>query len=248
VYYKSNFVVDTISLKTWSENTILFIGKRYTIFKSLDKMYNDSLIAEYAKVGSMLALDNSKNGVRPGASPTQITRFNANPLIINVYRYLMTNYLIKDDVRDIFKWKIDADTKIIGTFTVQKASCNFRGRSYEAWFCPDIPIPSGPWKFGGLPGLILEVYDSTGSVKYNFSGFENKESKASIMPKPPKDALEITYKQYLKLEDAFRADPIGFVNRANISAGVDTQVISIDGQKNPKAPKRPNNPIELEEY
>ena len=140
VYYKSNFVVDTISLKTWSENTVLFIGKRYTIFKSLDKMYNDSLIAEYAKVGSMLALDNSKNGVRSGASPTQITRFNANPLIVNVYRYLMTNYLIKDDVRDIFKWKIDGDTKIIGTFTVQKASCNFRGRSYEAWFCPDIPI------------------------------------------------------------------------------------------------------------
>lgn len=42
---------------------------------------------------------------------------------------------------------------------MSKATCTFRGREYTAWFCVDIPISNGPWKFGGLPGLILKVYD-----------------------------------------------------------------------------------------
>ena len=29
-----------------------------------------------------------------------------------------------------------------------------------AWFAPDIPIKRGPWRFNGLPGLILKLYDT----------------------------------------------------------------------------------------
>ncbi|HLT49681.1 MAG TPA: GLPGLI family protein [Aequorivita sp.] len=57
-------------------------------------------------------------------------------------------------------WKIDNETKKIGLFTAQKATVNFRGRDYVAWFTSEIPVPFGPWKFKGLPGLILEVYDT----------------------------------------------------------------------------------------
>ncbi|MBQ9362009.1 MAG: GLPGLI family protein, partial [Bacteroidaceae bacterium] len=41
----------------------------------------------------------------------------------------------------------------------QKATCRFRGRDFVAWFAADVPIKGGPWKFGGLPGCILKVYD-----------------------------------------------------------------------------------------
>ena len=41
----------------------------------------------------------------------------------------------------------------------QKATCRFRGRDFVAWFAIDVPIKGGPWKFGGLPGCILKVYD-----------------------------------------------------------------------------------------
>ena len=30
---------------------------------------------------------------------------------------------------------------------------------FVAWFAADVPIKGGPWKFGGLPGCILKVYD-----------------------------------------------------------------------------------------
>ena len=56
-------------------------------------------------------------------------------------------------------WVIQNDTLTVNGYLCQKATCEFRGRNYIAWFSMDIPISNGPWKFGGLPGLILKVYD-----------------------------------------------------------------------------------------
>ena len=56
-------------------------------------------------------------------------------------------------------WTIHNDTSTIIGHLCQKATCHFRGRNYTAWFALDIPICNGPWKFGGLPGIILKVYD-----------------------------------------------------------------------------------------
>ena len=41
-----------------------------------------------------------------------------------------------------------------------EAHYRFRGRLYTAWYYPDIPLPIGPWKLQGLPGIILEAYDA----------------------------------------------------------------------------------------
>jgi GLPGLI family protein len=57
-----------------------------------------------------------------------------------------------------FDWVLINETKKIGDFTCNKATCHFRGRDYVAWYTNEIPVPHGPWKFQGLPGLILEVY------------------------------------------------------------------------------------------
>ena len=54
-------------------------------------------------------------------------------------------------------WKISEETKTMQDMVLQKAECDFRGRHYIAWFNPKIPIPDGPWKLRGLPGLILEA-------------------------------------------------------------------------------------------
>ena len=56
-------------------------------------------------------------------------------------------------------WIITFDTQELLGYTCQKATCHFRGRNYVAWFAPDIPVRQGPWKLGGLPGLILKAHD-----------------------------------------------------------------------------------------
>jgi hypothetical protein len=39
----------------------------------------------------------------------------------------------------------------------KKATTNFRGRYWEAWYTEEIPIGQGPWKLCGLPGMILKA-------------------------------------------------------------------------------------------
>ena len=57
-------------------------------------------------------------------------------------------------------WTLCGDTLTICGYLCQKAVCSYRGRDFEAWFAPDIPVKEGPWTFGGLPGLILKVQDT----------------------------------------------------------------------------------------
>ena len=45
-------------------------------------------------------------------------------------------------------------------YDCRKATVDFAGRTYTAWFTPEIPLPFGPYKFGGLPGLILKIEDA----------------------------------------------------------------------------------------
>lgn len=58
------------------------------------------------------------------------------------------------------RWVLADEHQTICGYKCQKAVCHWRGRDYVAWFTPKIPLMSGPWKFGGLPGLIMKVYDT----------------------------------------------------------------------------------------
>jgi GLPGLI family protein len=71
-----------------------------------------------------------------------------------------------------FKWNLQNETKKIGKFTCNKATAKFRGREYIAWYTTEIPLPYGPWKLQGLPGLILEGYDTTEEIYYYFKSIE----------------------------------------------------------------------------
>jgi len=57
------------------------------------------------------------------------------------------------------KWTLMADRQTILGHECQKATTHWRGRDFVAWFSADIPVRLGPWSFGGLPGLILKLYD-----------------------------------------------------------------------------------------
>lgn len=69
------------------------------------------------------------------------------------------NIVIKENLYP-FKWNITNESKQVDQYICTKATTKFRGRNYEAWFTEEIPIQSGPWKMHGLPGLILELYDT----------------------------------------------------------------------------------------
>ncbi len=64
------------------------------------------------------------------------------------------------------EWRLEEDVKEIIGYTCKKATVDFRGRHYTAWYAPEIPLPYGPWSFHGLPGLILEIKDDTDRVSF----------------------------------------------------------------------------------
>lgn len=77
-------------------------------------------------------------------------------------------------------WFIGSETQDILGYQCQKATCKFRGRNYTAWFTTEIPLCYGPWKFGGLPGLILKVYDEKKEFVFHCVGIERPKSAIRI--------------------------------------------------------------------
>ena len=114
------------------------------------------------------------------------------------------NYLVKDTLYR-FEWQITGEQKKIQNYNCTKAMTTFRGRYYEAWFTEDIPLSNGPWKFGGLPGLIMEVYDSEKIYKYELSGIDLKAAVPSeliAIPNAYADDQSITHKEFMNLYTA----------------------------------------------
>ncbi len=75
-----------------------------------------------------------------------------------------------------FSWLITGRKKIISGYETQLATCLFRGRSYEAWFAPSIPISAGPNLFGGLPGLILELRSVDGDHHFTLEALHKRNA------------------------------------------------------------------------
>lgn len=75
-------------------------------------------------------------------------------------------YSITKEPLPVIEWKIEKETKSILNYKAQKASAHFRGRDYIAWFTPEIMISDGPFKFHGLPGLILKIKSTDGEYAY----------------------------------------------------------------------------------
>ena len=71
-----------------------------------------------------------------------------------------------------FNWNITSEKKKIEAYNCLKATTIFRGREYIAWFTPEIPLSDGPYKFWGLPGLILEIQDLNNEVFYVMESLE----------------------------------------------------------------------------
>ena len=57
-------------------------------------------------------------------------------------------------------WNLEEGNKVISGYTCNKATTTYGGRAWTVWYAPEIPSTAGPWKFNGLPGLILAAGDS----------------------------------------------------------------------------------------
>ena len=125
--------------------------------------------------------------------------------------FLVSTYNKRLSVTDLRKqiWHIEKITDKYKGFNVQKAITDFAGRRWIAWFTADIPIPDGPYKFYGLPGLILKLEDTIGSHKFNLTGIKNNIPDYNNYPvvNTRSPQIEISQEKYIEIYKEYRRDP-----------------------------------------
>lgn len=250
VHYKFSHIRDTTHpTEVSTENMLLFIGSNLSMYKSYDAIIQDSLnkkmieqtIANKKTVGDVLNSGLLNINLGNSNSTNKVSYFIDKSLnqIISSEKILNKSYIIKDQL-SVISWTITQETKKIADYNCQKATCYFRGRNYIAWFCTDLPFTNGPWKLGGLPGLLLEAYDEKKQVKFVFDGIEKTNASINII-QLPKNAITTTKKDLDNMKTAMRNDPSSFFGN---SFGTSDNVIKV--QMNPNYQKKViNNPIEL---
>lgn len=189
VRYSFSHIQDTTQKeKPYTENMLLVIGKNASVYTSYDKINRnlemEKQIQEQIKNQAGSGQMSIKIG-SPGTIPKAVTPldyfFYAGENKFFTKERIVNNYLVEEDAPKI-NWKINKDTASFSGVKCQKAIANFKGRTWTAWFAPDMPFQSGPWKLNGLPGLIIEAIDETKTVHFQFAGIENVKPEETKAP------------------------------------------------------------------
>lgn len=175
--------------------------------------------------------------------PAEIFYYRNDSKSIVTYRTFLTGQVLRyEEYLPEFKWKIEDMTDTILGYSVQKASCFFRGRNYIAWFSSEIPFKTGPYKFRGLPGLILKIEDSDKNFVWNVLGI--KKTNQPIKDYEWKYTNTTREKANATIQRMY-SDPISFIT----SLGGKVNLKQKDGsyKRTTSSDKQvPYNPIEKE--
>lgn len=240
ITYEVKIVVDTNNSNEIQEDIlVLKIGKH--ISKSYSKLLfqADSAYTEAMKRGQTTS--SIFQGIVP---PVEVYRNYPEGKNTVTYRTFADGPIFiytEDEIR--FEWKILPDKKKYLTYSCQKAITTFKGRAYEAWFTSEIPFREGPYKFAGLPGLILQIQDTKGQYVYNCIGIQKEKRNNQIKiwdwkyHTTTRDKLNTLLKR-------IHENPVDFLNSSGIS-------IMQVGKNHKLEPLSKNyrcsfNPIELE--
>ena len=98
----------------------------------------------------------------------------------------------REKIEGLFDWQLQDGDSIVCGYPCHKATTIFRGRIWTVWYTLDLPYSDGPWKFCGLPGLVLYAYDSEDKFRFNCIGIEKGDGH-EIKMKMPKSGVIDTY-------------------------------------------------------
>lgn len=180
VHYTRTEVTDTTKResKFYKDPVMLRIGKNMSLFCGTKKLWSDSLGAINPDLELEIYFktmdDNKKNGTH-----NLMGGYYWSYIYKNYPQGKVTEQAYFDGIRHRYEedwekqeWEITDSAKTIIGYECFKATTEFRGRKWTAWFTPEIPIQDGPWKLCGLPGLILEAYDTNRDYSFTADGIQ----------------------------------------------------------------------------
>jgi GLPGLI family protein len=235
VTYKLTYKIDSTNLEeSKSEYMILFAGDELSKFSSRAKTLANPIV---------------RKGNTAHTSRAAITEFHylilKNRAENKLYftKTIVYDQFYYDQEMDLFEWEILPDKKKIKDFEVQKAKTSFAGRDYIAWFTSEIPISDGPYKFSGLPGLILELQDTQQHYVFEFFGLEKLRPKLKYKINLSQYA-ETNKTELYKVWKRYMENPAGYTKNPDIKTSEENRKKLAKMFKARFAKK--NNLIELE--
>ncbi|WP_080902605.1 GLPGLI family protein [Parabacteroides sp. Marseille-P3160] len=203
VFYALN-ATDISDPETYDDLQCLEIGSHLSRYYSYYVYNSDSLVTDWKKKNptvqdNMVPFQLGPKGKFQGwseylyseyfkdFSKKELTEYARLPLRFDKYNARYSEPLPVQD------WVVGDETQTVAGYLCQKATCQFRGREYTAWFSMDIPVNNGPWKLGGLPGLILKAYDKDKLYSFECVGIENHKQKFPVK-------MNKAFGQYMKTD------------------------------------------------
>jgi GLPGLI family protein len=211
--YRTMFSEDTLGRAKYYDNQVLEIGSKYVRYYSLFAEMMDSTWYKYSVTGEKKSSGDSYKRTEDlqsseiGQYEDIFFNYPEQGLItvINAIRKKTYSY---SETTPSFDWKITGNTAQVLGYECNEAVTDFRGRRWHAWFTYDIPLRYGPWKLGGLPGLILKAEDADGLYTYELIGIQKPQSVSMCMYDTPQ-VIKCKREDILRINDMRWKDPYG---------------------------------------
>lgn len=214
---------------------LLEVGSRVTKFYSYKTWQTDSLVRVTPPEQVMANLGSFHGGVQD-----VLFRDQAAGRLTHIDQIGM-DYLLYTEPLPAIDWELEEGERTILGYACHRARCAFRGRNYEAWYAPEIAVSAGPWKFGGLPGLILAIKDDAGVLDLEATGVEQRVEPIRMTDR---NYMKTNRKKYRELKQKIMTDPVGYLTG---NSNVQMTIKNEDGSPvNPGDLVRGYNSIELE--
>lgn len=235
--YKSNTLTpDYITKEIFS----LQISDSRAFFISENKLKFDSAFSvEFNKKSSIIDM----SSIPAAKSNFLIIQTNNN---VQFYETVGMTLLSYDSPR-IDNWNLINETKTINSIVCKKAEASYKGRVWTAWYSTEIPFPYGPYKFSGLPGLIVKITDKTEDYDFELvrsvPSSKLKGRMVSVKKVRYQNAKLVAKKELVEARTNFRNN----ARRELESMGTVFSQDQNTRQKVIETQKKGHNPIELED-
>lgn len=211
--YEYKYVIDsTAKDKVETEMMVLDIAPKGSKFYSKDYFESDSLMRDtfkrQAKGGNT---DINLSGIKFKGKIRYSVEKNYPDYAVNFFTTLASDeYMVQEGRTQ--NWKILPEKEKVGDFMSQKATCDFAGRKWTAWFTTELPIQDGPYKFHGLPGLIVKLEDTSRTHTFELKGIKKLPDSyewRSVKDKERYNPLiTVNETKYKKAYKDYRNDPM----------------------------------------
>jgi GLPGLI family protein len=228
-----------------NETMVLFIGDEISRFSSEGQYIADSIKVAYKdRERTQQSFNEMRSKMPMSALNFYVFKKQNSAQVSFTEKIVKDNYRYTQDIDDL-NWEILPETKEVAGFVAQKAKASFSGRDYTAWFTTEIPISEGPYKFRGLPGLILEISDNNDYYTFKLNGFKELNDEIS-MEFEPEDYLEVKREKFLQIKKEYAENPFIIMESSGITMGFQPGEKEKFLKEHREELKKENNPIELE--